>query len=243
MTALASGTSFRRIMADLAPDAARIARTFADRRGVAAVEFALIVPLLLLMYLGSLDVTRGVMASRKVDILSRTISDLVAQQTTVSATPSSTVALIFTTAAAIMAPYTTTGLKLTVSAVDIKANSNGTCCQALVRWSYAQGGSLRACTTPLIQAADGTPPAPTNIPASIINANKNAGYGYTTGQSSYLIIADVSYTYVPFFQRAVAWFSAGMTKTTYMVPRSASGPITLASPVNAAVGQSGAICF
>ena len=214
-----------------------------DRRGVAAVEFAMILPLMLLMYIGAFDVTRGVMASRKVDLLSRTISDLVAQQSNASPMSSSTISLIFTAASAVMTPYNASGLTLTVSAVDIKANSNNTCCQALVRWSYTQGGTLRACTTPLTQVSGGTPLTPTNIPAWIISANQAAGYGYTSGQTSYLIIADVSYTYVPIFSQAVAWFRGGMSKTTFMVPRSTSGPLTLASPVSPASGQSGQICF
>ena len=142
-----------------------------------------------------------------------------------------------------MAPYSTSGLSLTVSAVDIKANSNNNCCQAVVRWSFTQGGTLRACTTPLTQVASGTQLTPTNIPVSIINANQTAGYGYTSGASSYLIIADVSYTYVPLFSQAAAWFSKGMSRTTFMVPRSTSGPLTLASPINAPSGQSGQISF
>ncbi len=218
-------------------------RTLADRRGVAAVEFAIIMPLILLMYIGSLDVTRGVMASRKVAILSRTVSDLVSQQATTAPLSTSTVSLIFTAASSIMVPYSTTGLKITASAIDIKAKSDGTCCQAVVRWSFTQGGTLRACTTPLTQVADGTAPTSTNIPVSIINGTKAGGFGYSSGASSYLIIADVSYTYVPFFQQAVAWFMNGMTKTTYMVPRSTTGPLTLASPIVAATGQSGIACF
>ena len=226
-------------------------RAIRDVRGVAAVEFALILPLILVLYVGALDVTRAVLASRNVDVLSRTISDIVSQQSTTNATPSSTVSLIFGAASAVMAPYSTTGLKLTVSAVDIKLKSDGkTCCQALVRWSFTQGGTLRACTTPLTQVADGTQSAPGNIPTSIIAANSNAGFGYASGATSYLVVADVSYTYVPFFPTLPAplgnpsdWFKAGMSRTTYMVPRSASGPITLASPIVAATGQSGVICF
>ena len=221
-----------------------------DVRGVAAVEFALILPLILILYVGALDVTRAVLASRNVDLLSRTISDIVSQQSTTSATSSSTVSLIFGAATSVMAPYSTTGLKLTVSAVDIKLKSDKTCCQALVRWSYTQGGTLRACTVPLTQVADGTQSAPGNIPASIIAANSNAGFGYAAGATSYLVVADVSYAYVPFFPTLPAplgnpsdWFKPGMSRTTYMVPRSASGPVTLASPIVAATGQSGVICF
>ena len=190
------------------------------------------------------------MASRDVTLLSRTVSDLVSQQSTSSTLPSSTVSLIFGASSAVMAPFSTTGLTLTVSAIDIKLKSDKTCCQALVRWSYTQGGTLRACTTPLTQVADGTRSAPTNIPASIISANSSGGFNYASGSTSYLIVADVSYTYVPFFPTLPApfgnpsdWFKSGMSRTTYMVPRSPSGPIALASPITAATGQSGAICF
>ena len=211
----------------------------------------MILPLILVLYVGGVDVTRAVMAARNVNLLSRTLSDLVSQQSTTTALPASTVALIFGAASSVMAPYSTTGLKLTVSAIDIKLNGDGkTCCQAVVRWSYTQGGTLRACTPALTQVADGTRSAPGIIPASIIAANSNAGFGYATGATSYLIVADVSYAYVPFFPTLPApignpsdWFKSGMARTTYMVPRQSSGPITLASPIVAAAGQSGVICF
>lgn len=212
-----------------------------DRRGVAAVEFAMILPLLLLLYVGTADLSRGVMSIRKVDLLSRTISDLVAQQSNASAMPSSTISLIFTTASAIMVPFSTNNLTLTVSAVDIKAVSN-VCCQVLVRWSYTQGGTLRSCGTALTQTDDGAKPLPTNFPKSIVNANVAANYGYLGGQASYVIVTDVNYKYIPIFQQAVAWFTPGFQKTTYMVPRSTAGPLLLQTPVNAATGQSGTVC-
>ena len=214
-----------------------------DDRGVAAVEFALILPVMLLLYVGTVDVSRGVSASRKLDVLSRSLSDLTSQQPTASAMTSSTIANNFTAAAAIMAPFPIAALKMTVSAIDIKTKSNNTCCDALVRWSYTQGGTLRTCTTPLIQTANGAANTPSTIPAAIITSNQTAGFGYSTSRSSYIIVADVGYSYAPFFYQAVAWFGSGMSKTTFMVPRAASSPLTLASPINAAAGQSGVICF
>lgn len=233
------------------PPAALARRAARDTSAVAAVEFALVLPLLLVLYVGAVDVTRAVLASRNVTLLSRTVSDLVSQQSTSTPVAASTVSLIFGASSAVMAPYSTTGLKLTVSAVDIKLKSDGrTCCQALVRWSYTQGGTLRACTNPLTQVADGTRAAATNIPASIITANSNGGFNYASGSTSYLIVADISYTYVPFFPTLPPplgnpsdWFKPGMSRTTWMVPRSPSGPITLASPVVAGTGQSGVVCF
>ncbi len=213
------------------------------RGGTAAVEFAMILPLMVLMYIGVVDVSRGVIASRKLNALSRTISDLVSQQPTSQTTPIATLSTIFTAASAIMQPYGTSGLTMTVSAVDVKAKGNGTCCDALVRWTYTQGGTKRQCSTALTQVPNGTAPTSLNIPAAIITANQAAGYAYTSGQVSYVIISDVTYTYLPIFSQAASWFSSGMRKTSFMVPRSSSGAVTIANPGTAPSGQSGTICF
>ncbi len=215
---------------------------FASTNGVAAVEFALILPLMLFMYIGTLDLTRGVMANRKIDIVSRTISDLVAQQIPTTPVTSATLNSIFTASSAIMSPYSTANLTLTVSSVTIAAQQNNTCCNATVNWSYTQGGTLRPCRTNLTLSATGTAPASTNIQQNLATANTQAGFVYSSTNTTSLIIADVTYTYVPFFSQAASFFSGGMRKTTYMVPRAASGQITLANPITAISGQNGAIC-
>lgn len=230
-------------MADRSSSPAAV-RLLRDGGGVAAVEFALVLPLMLLIYIGIIDVTRYVIASRKLNLLSRTVSDLVSQQpSTAGAIGVAGLSNIFAASNAVMAPYPTASVTLTVSAVDIKARSNNTCCDALVRWSFTQSGTLRACTTPLTQVPDGTPPAPTNFPASLVAANQAQGYGYTTGAASYVIVTDASYTYTPTFAQALAWFSGPMRKTTFMVPRASSGPITIVDPNAAVAPQSGVICF
>ncbi|WAC47702.1 pilus assembly protein [Asticcacaulis sp. SL142] len=55
-------------------------RRFAkDRRGVSAVEFALIAPILITLYLGMAELTMGMMAARKASHLAASIGDLAAQ--------------------------------------------------------------------------------------------------------------------------------------------------------------------
>jgi Flp pilus assembly protein TadG len=228
-----------------------LARCTRDRRGIAAVEFAIVVPVILILYVGAADVTRAVQMGRRLDLLSRTLSDLVSQQSTTTPVTASTVGLIFGAATAVMAPFPTSSVTLTVSAVDIKAKSDGTCCQALVRWSFTQNGTLRACTTPLTQVGNGAPASATTIPSSIILANSTGGFNYLAGSTSYLIIADITGTYTPFFTslppplgNPSTWFQAGMRRTTYMVPRSPTGPIKLATPITGTgPGQSGVVCF
>ena len=60
-----------------------VARFVRDKRGVAAVEFAFIVPLMLVLLFGMIDTSSAVAVDRKVTIAARTISDLVSQATQV----------------------------------------------------------------------------------------------------------------------------------------------------------------
>lgn len=217
-----------------------------NRSGVAAVEFAIILPLMLLMYIGVVDATRGVIASRKLNLLSRTVSDLVSQQPTALPVSIAKLSTILGSATSIMRPFPVASLTLTVSAVDIRAKSDKTCCDAVVRWSYTQAGAtsyLRSCTTPLTLVT-ATPPLPTNFPQEIVNATNASGYtSYSTGAQSYMIVTDATYTYTPMFSQAAAWFTTAMRKTTFMVPRAQSNPVTIADPSTASAPQMGKVCF
>ena len=55
----------------------RLRRLIGDERGVSAVEFALLLPLMLTLYLGAVEVSQGIGADRKVTLTARTIGDLV----------------------------------------------------------------------------------------------------------------------------------------------------------------------
>ena len=221
-------------------------RSFAnDRQGVSAVEFALIAPVMILLYVGIVDVTRGVIASRKLNLLCRTISDLVSQQPTSLSVPISKLSTILGSATSIMQPYSTTSLKLTVSGVSIQAKAGSkpaTCCDVVVNWSFTQSGSnsyLRTCKATLTQVVDGTAPSLTTFPQSLVTANASQGFGYTSGGVSYVIVTDASYVYTPLFMQAVSWFMTGMQKTSYMVPRAPANPITIANPNTATAPQMG----
>ena len=56
-----------------------------EEKGVAILEFALIVPVLLLIYFGTVEITSVMRNVRKVDILSRTIGDTLSQRTMATA--------------------------------------------------------------------------------------------------------------------------------------------------------------
>ena len=57
-----------------------------DCRGIAATEFAVIVPIMLVMFFGTVEFSSGVAVDRKVTLMARTLSDLTSQSTTVADT-------------------------------------------------------------------------------------------------------------------------------------------------------------
>jgi Flp pilus assembly protein TadG len=104
-----------------------------DERGISAVEFALVLPLMLTLYLGCVEISDGIAADRKVSLTAATVANLVAQSTTISGTDMSN---ILDASAAIMQPYSTTALKVTVACLNIDSNKNVT-----VKWSATRNGS------------------------------------------------------------------------------------------------------
>ena len=61
-----------------------VARAFADKRGMAATEFALILPILSMIFFGMLEVSDAMMANRRVAHAANSLVDLVAQETMVT---------------------------------------------------------------------------------------------------------------------------------------------------------------
>jgi Flp pilus assembly protein TadG len=116
----------------------RILRLARDRRGVSAVEFALVAPVMIGLYFGCAEVADGVGADRKVSLISAALANLTAQVTTISTTDMSN---IFDASSAIIAPYSSTKLKLAVTCIKIDANKVAT-----VKWSATRGGTANTGT-------------------------------------------------------------------------------------------------
>ena len=104
--------------------------------GAAAVEFAMLLPLMVTLYLGGVEVSQAVAIDRKVTLIARSLGDLVAQATNVTNAEMSN---ILTASAAIVVPYQDTKLNITVSSVKIDAAG-----VAKIAWSDTKGGTARA---------------------------------------------------------------------------------------------------
>ena len=113
----------------------RIAQLQCDERGVSAVEFALLLPLMVTLYLGSVEISQAISADRKVTMTSRTVADLISQ---VSSINNAGMTDVLSASSSVMSPFTTTTLKVTVSSVSVDANGRAT-----VDWSDSLGGTAR----------------------------------------------------------------------------------------------------
>jgi Flp pilus assembly protein TadG len=143
----------------------RIARFATDRSGVSAVEFAMLLPLMLSLYLGSVEVSQGIGADRKVTLTARTICDLVSQ---VSSIGNADMTNALSASSAVMAPFPTTNLQVTVSSVKIDSTGKAT-----VVWSDSLNGTAH------------TTGAAVTLPAALNVANTS------------LIWSEVQYSYRP----------------------------------------------
>src|SRR5215469_2912666 len=113
-----------------------------DQSGLGAVEFALLAPLMLAIYLGTFEVTQGLAMDRLVKLNASTITNLVAQYTTISA--SRDMPDLFAATAKVMAPYPSASPATVVSCIAIDSKGIAT-----VAWSQASGGSARQVGQPI----------------------------------------------------------------------------------------------
>ena len=112
--------------------AARLMRFSRDRRGVSAVEFALVAPMMIALYFGCVEISDGVAVDRKVSLTAAALANLVAQSTSLSATDMNNV---LDASTAIIQPYSASNLKMTVSCLSIDANKNVT-----TKWTATRNG-------------------------------------------------------------------------------------------------------
>jgi len=227
-----SGLSFSFVVRRIGLRASQCRR---DKAGVAAVEFALILPMMLALYFGVVVLAQGLEIGRKTQSLSHTLSDLTAQTLAQSGQSSPTLAdadisNIFGAAAAVVYPFSSGNIdNMTISEV-IFDNIAGTtaCCEAKLVWSVSISPSgktpqPRTCQT-FVNSGDNSISSATKLPPGVYPTAVASG----NATDSYLIIADVTYAYKPGLYWQSPWTSASdpgysIHQTTYMTPRAGGG--------------------
>ena len=190
----------------------RLNHFFRDRQGIAATEFAMIAPFMLIAFFGVVEFCSAVAVDRKVTLIAHTLVDLTSQQAppTIS-TDSATItdnALQnnFSSGGNIIASYDPTPLQSTISEIYVDHNGNAT-----ILWSKSatiQSGATVATLTnsPRNQGDDVTSVVPTEL---------------RTPQT-YLIFSEVSYLYIPTIGYVMAKAGVNMKDVSYTRPRQAT---------------------
>lgn len=146
--------------ASLQPASRRLRRGIADRRGTAAVEFAVLAPLLVLIVLGGYQVAEAVTAYRKTSLTARTVADLTTQYASMG---TSDVATVLGASSQVMAPFNTSALTIVLTEYQTSASGVST-----VTWSKALNGTPKTAGSTVV------------LPANICNPNSYIIYAQVT---------------------------------------------------------------
>jgi Flp pilus assembly protein TadG len=171
--------------------AAQLRCFISSRSGVSGIEFAMILPILLMLLLGFYDAGTAVAIYTKTRFATATLAQLTNQYTTIH---DSDMSLILGASATVLAPYSSTPASSSISQIAISSTGAAT-----VSWS----NTLTVGSTFPLPAALAVP-------------------------NSYLIYAQVSYTFTPSFSRFVSG-PITLSDNLYVSPRN-SASITRTSP-------------
>ncbi|HVV64451.1 MAG TPA: TadE/TadG family type IV pilus assembly protein [Rhizomicrobium sp.] len=148
------------------------------RGGMAAAEFALILPVMLVLVFGAIEVTSALICKADVSQTASTASDLIAQEIDVSDADMTNVQNALTS---LVYPFSTTNLHIVITSVVDDGNGGAT-----VAWSDAYQATARTEGTPVT-----VPTGLITTGGSVIMAEVT--YNYTT-PSNYLINMPITMT-------------------------------------------------
>ena len=113
-----------------------------DRSGASAIEFALLLPVMLALLFGVTEFGRAIDHYRKVTLLARAVADLTSQGDTQTPMAAATMSDILASAKLVLTPYPNAAAKIVVSALGVAADGAG---QPQVCSSYAtSNGTARS---------------------------------------------------------------------------------------------------
>ena len=185
---------------------AGIKRFAKDRGGVAAIEFAFMVPILVCLYLGSMEVGQAIEANKKVGRIASMVGDLTTQQQAVTA---SSVKSIMEIGAATIRPYNRSVPTIKVTAIEISDEAAPKAVEVWWRTLLPNGSTSGGIST-------------TKVPNPALPATLNV-------RNSFLIRVETTMTYklvLTYTEERASRFGLGrffdgisMSETYYLRPR------------------------
>jgi Flp pilus assembly protein TadG len=175
-------------------------RLSTDCSAIAATEFAVIVPIMLVLFFGTVEFSSGVAVDRKITLVSRTLSDLTSQSSAIAITDNY-LQNVFTASISILTPYLATPTNATISEIYVDSSK-----VAKIQWSksatIANGATQATLATSSHAAGDIV-----TVPPSLLV------------KQTYLILSEVSYVYVPTIGYVMAKTGVTLSDFAYTRPR------------------------
>ena len=165
-------------------------RVAAAREAVAAVEFALVVPVLLILFMGTIEVSDLIAVDRRVNVVAGTVADLVAREDDCIA--ASEMTDYFKASEGIIVPYNKSALKQAVAFLAVSSGGVAT-----VSWSQAYNGGT-AKTVGSTYA----------LPAAMV----------AISSGKWVVMSDISYSYKPMLGWVVKT-AINLHRISYFLPR------------------------
>jgi Flp pilus assembly protein TadG len=173
---------------------ARLRRFKGDNGGVAAIEFAMIVPLMIMMFVGAVEFSQAITVDRRVSQVASSTADLIARTKTMTTTDMDGVMQVVEQ---LVKPYDHTLLKMTV--LNVKASPSDVT-DTRVCWAHAHNGGVGT-----FNSND-----PYSLPTGVVEAGDS------------VIVADVKYAYTPLIFNMFITTTKDLTEKFYLKPRLSS---------------------
>ena len=172
----------------------RLARFRGDTGGVAAIEFAMVVPLMIMMFVGTVEFSQVITVDRRVSQVASATADLVARTKSLSATEMTGVLQVV---GELIKPYDATLLKLTV--MNVKASPTDAT-DTKVCWHRTHNGGV---STPANNSAY-------TLPTGVVE------------QGDSVIVTEVEYNYSPLIFNYFITGPKKLEEKFYLKPRLSS---------------------
>lgn len=185
-----------------------------NKEGIAAVEFAMVVPIMFFMFVGSIEFSQAITVDRRVTQTASATADLISRAPSEGMSAAQVdrdLAII----GQLMAPYDATALIvniISIKAVPVPGNPNAV--NYVVDWSRDNRGG-----TPYARGA----PAPFGMPAGLLVAGES------------VIVGHAIYNYSPLIFHYFIQSAFNLEEKFYLKPRNAACVHLL--PINCTTGQ------
>ncbi|MEP3631385.1 MAG: TadE/TadG family type IV pilus assembly protein [Hyphomicrobiales bacterium] len=175
-----------------------------SRTGVAAVEFALVIPFIIVLFLASVDAVFALTAKRKVAVATHSIADLSARAQNLADDQISAIADL---GRLILTPFDASQARILITGAEVLPTGN----QAIVRWSRL---SIDPNATNSSQSIGGTlVPTGASNSLSALNDDEIINLDANLSPGTFLVQTAIELPYSTFFQFLERQFNDGMLFT------------------------------